>query len=64
MPSDGDLNLLGLHGQRQASFGPDFQAGCDGFANIREGLFAGGPLTHAAGDGGALGDPNAILVAL
>ena len=62
--SERDLDLLGLHGQRQAAFGADLQAKPDGFADVLEGGGLGRALADATGDRRAFGDPGAGLVAV
>ena len=62
--SERDLDLLGLHGQRQAALGADLQAKPDGLADVFEGGGLGRALADAAGDRRAFGDPGAGLVAV
>ncbi len=62
MPSDGNLDLLRLDGQRQAAFGPDFQAGGDGVADVGEGFNAAISLADTTRNRRAFGDPNPVLI--
>ena len=64
MPSDGNLDLLRLDGQRQAAFGPDFQAGGYGVADVGEGFNAAISLTDTTGNRRAFGDPNPVLISI
>lgn len=59
-----NLNLLCFHSKRHTAFGTNFEAKRDGFLNILKGLFAGLALTDATGNGGTLGYPYAILIAV
>lgn len=48
--------------QRQAAFGPNFQTGGDGFADIGDILLTGISLADAAWNGRAFGDLNAVFI--
>ena len=61
---DGDFQQAGLHGERHALLGADFQTAENGLVEVCRGLVLGRALADTAGDGRALGNPNAVLIAV
>lgn len=62
--SEGHFDLARFYGERQAAFRPDFQTKRDGLFNIFDGLRFRFALADTAWNGGALDDPNTVLIAV
>ena len=61
---DGDLHEPGFHGERHPLLGANFQTAENGLVDVCRRLVLTFALTYATGNGRALGDPDAVLIAV
>jgi len=61
---DGDFHETGFYGEWHPQFCANFQTAENGFVDIYRRLVFSFALTDATGNGWALGDPDAVLIAV